>query len=84
MTHNAEGIWQGADHIRALNQQYGLRGPVAIVVADVVRHAHSKMYAAASNRRSHEVRVFRTIAEAEAWLESIRERNTELSQDRTA
>ena len=55
---------------RTLSARHGLPGPMALVRQDASGFGMSRMFGILSQEASFEVSVFRTIEEAEAWLDS--------------
>jgi len=55
---------------RTLSARHGLPGPMALVRQDATGFGMSRMFGILSEEARFEVSVFRTIEEAEAWLDS--------------
>jgi hypothetical protein len=58
-----------ADHLRALTEAYGPRGPVAVVGASWGHGGTSQLYAAMTEKLPFEMKVFSDLADAERWLD---------------
>jgi hypothetical protein len=55
---------------RSLSRQHGASGPMAIVRDDSGGYGMGRMFGILSEELSARIAVFRTMAEAETWLES--------------
>jgi hypothetical protein len=64
-----------AAHIRALTEQLGPRGPVAMVARDPVMLAEARVYKHFSAKPDPHVEVFWSADDAEAWLDDFEKQN---------
>lgn len=56
---------------RTLSSRHGHPGPMAVVRQDTGGYGTARMFGILSEEASFQVSVFRTIEEAEAWLDSV-------------
>lgn len=59
------------DRVGLLNRQHGPQGPVAIVATDATTYGMARMYSILAEAENLVTNVFRSVAEAEAWLDGL-------------
>src|SRR5204863_390443 len=55
--------------VQAMSKTHGPHGPIAVVVGSDLLYGMTRMYATRSESSAEPINVFRSVAEAEAWLD---------------